>query len=76
MVLYQASSAKRNVTPLNNNPEIPKHLIRPTLVYGKALNEFKNDINVNEDWITSLSSAMITYKVAIAAKNLKGYNST
>ena len=49
MVLYHASSAKRYVASFNNNPEVPKHLIRPAAVYRKALSEFKNDIYVKVD---------------------------
>ena len=64
---------QQNVASLNNNPKVPRHLIRPAAVYRKALSEFKRDIYVNADWDTSLSTAMRTLKVAIAAKNLKGF---
>ena len=58
---------------LNNNPEMPKHLIRPSAVYRRALSESKNDIYINADKVTNLSTALRTFKFAIPAKNLKGY---
>ena len=72
MILHYASSAKRYRAALKSR-KVPANLIWSAAVYRIALSEFKNDVYVNADWISSLTTTMSAFKVSLPAKLFKGY---